>query len=483
MRKLAISALVLILLLGGAFVVSGQILTSRIAEQPSSWVTTVPGLKVVEQKVDKGVLRSTNELTVQLGCLPAANGAAREPLRITWRDEIQHGPVVGGTGLALAHISSELRVLGSVGEKLSAGLQGKPLLRVETQVGLSGALVSDFELGALTFKQAGQGAIETTAFRGQVQTTKAPSPDGSDFALTSPGAQLHLVTPKGDVTMTLGAITSKSVVGKRDPALPSFPPTTSSGTLATLAFEVGGAAAAQLPFKLALKLDDVAFESSSKVEAGLLTTSTQMHGRARIGEYAIDKLEVAGGLRHIDAAAYQQLMTKSMADSLRCDAAPAADPDKPALSGELAAILQRDPAYAVDKLAIEVGGRRAEIAYTMGAKGVTEPEVATLFATPALLMQKAAMQGKASIDLTLLTEIAAKVAAIKAPPGSDPDAQVATMRATIEATVAQLAAQGFVQREGAVLSSAFTYEQAKLLVNGKPIPLPPLGQGSGHGVQ
>src|SRR4051812_12253469 len=83
MRKaIAITAAAIAVLIGGVVAMaawSGGAVTERLALSTSDLSKLSPNLKIVKQKVERGLFRSTHEVTVQLGCVPPAALEALHP--------------------------------------------------------------------------------------------------------------------------------------------------------------------------------------------------------------------------------------------------------------------------------------------------------------------------------------------------------------------------------------------------------------------
>ncbi|MET0344207.1 MAG: DUF945 family protein [Polyangiales bacterium] len=448
---------------------SGGEVLGALDEQTSKVATLSPAFKVVERKVDRGLFHSTREVAVQLGCVPPGlrDGDAVEPIVLRWRDEIEHGPLPGARRLGVAHVRSSLHLPAKVAEKLAPFLGKEPPLRTETTISLTGALESTFELSRVQFSDPAQGSFTTTPLRGTVRGPAHPgATEARTYVTEIPSWEIDTRGPDGahgavhvdrthyQVTMTRGADEASWVQ-----------PMQARGTIGKL--ELSGSAPAESGLaSLRAVFDALAFESESRIEQGLWTNTSKVVTKGKVGDVSLDALELATSMRRLHAATYQRFLSRMIDEALRCDAAPR-DPD--AFFGEsareLTSMLVHDPEYAVDKLAVELGGKRAELSYSLGTKGVTKEDLDL----PMLLVlqTKSVLAAKARVHVGLLHELARKVGGAAAG-GADP----AELVAQVDAAIAEFAGQGYVVREGEYVASAATFEGGALKVNGVPLDLP-----------
>jgi len=136
-----------------------------------------------------------------------------------------------------------------------------------------------------------------------------------------------------------------------------------------------------------------------------------------------------------------------------------------------AALLVHNPEYALDRLAIDLGGKTAEMSYRFGAKGVTEADAA--MPLPALLTTKAYGHASFKVQTGWIEQVVKKVISLKPlPDGASPDTLVAQTMGFINATVDGLVNDGYLAREGEAVTSKAAFEGGALKVNDKPINMP-----------
>jgi uncharacterized protein YdgA (DUF945 family) len=213
---------------------------------------------------------------------------------------------------------------------------------------------------------------------------------------------------------------------------------------------------------------EVTFKANAKLDKGLYNSEVAYAGRGTFNDFKIDKIELKGGLRRLDAASYQALLKHVFENMLSCDPkAGGLEAAIPALEKQAVNLLMHDPEYGLDALAIELDGQRGELSYSLGAKGVTQADAQR--ALLELAMEHGVVRAHAKLQLGLLDAIDKRLNA------GNPSAQPGTLRALADVALGQFGAAGYVVQTGETLESTLVYENGKLLLNGKPPALPDLG--------
>jgi uncharacterized protein YdgA (DUF945 family) len=130
------------------------------------------------------------------------------------------------------------------------------------------------------------------------------------------------------------------------------------------------------------------------------------------------------------------------------------------LQADMAALLPYSPEYALDKLALEIDGKRGELAYSAGVSGVTEAELQTPL--QALLMSKGQIRAQARLPALWVEKTLATFG------GGQKDAAAQVELANV--MLAKMTGEGFVVRDGEMLSTQLSLDKGELSVNGKPLP-------------
>ncbi|MDB4976403.1 MAG: hypothetical protein JWN48_4744 [Myxococcaceae bacterium] len=476
---------------------SGRAVTARLEQQTLDLSKAFPALKVVEQKVEHGLFSSSRVVTLQLGCLPTqlpgvpgapgAPGAplkpgAPEPLRLSFRDVVHHGPFPGGSGVGLARIDSELVSPAAWKERIAKLTDNHPLLQIHTRVAFDGSTVSELEVPPLHYADPASGSFESKGLSGRVEASGAASAShGGSYLVALPASELSMRATDGtSLTMKVGAVSSSTELSPRpDPTL-WLGGSKVSGRMSSL--ELLGTAAQGLPVRpVQAVFGELRFDSESKLEGGLFSSASHMTGKGLVNQVAIDNIELRASLKRIHAATYQKLLARMFDGLLSCD--PAAQ--QAALGSALddlqqsvSALLLHDPEYSLDTLAVEIAGKRAELSYSLGTHGVTAADAGQPL--PALLLQKGVLRASVKVHTGLIAQAIKQLGALDPsaaaaaglPPGPAGADQTLSL---VNGMTDQFVQLGYLEREGESIKASASFEQGKVLVNGKPIALPDLG--------
>jgi hypothetical protein len=143
----------------------------------------------------------------------------------------------------------------------------------------------------------------------------------------------------------------------------------------------------------------------------------------------------------------------------------------PLLQKDVGELLVHNPEYALDKLGVELLGKRAQLSYSAGTEGVTAADAAQPL--PLLLATKGYVRANARVHVGLIEEIAHKVVSYDAPPGSATAISPQT-RSFINGMIDQFAELGYLAREGSDVVASGALQGGQVLLNGKPVALPDL---------
>jgi uncharacterized protein YdgA (DUF945 family) len=473
MNKLIVGAVALVAVGGGGVGIaswSGDKIASGIQASTAKVLQIMPGVKLVDQKFTKGLTRSTHELTIAVGCQDA-QGAA-EPLQFIWRDQISHGPLPGGKDFGLAAMDSELVLPPKWQAQVTKVFGDKPLFTAHTVVGFGGGYTSELRSPALkhtekdtTFDWQGL----TLVTRGDLQRGIAA---GGSFTLEMPGLTVTNTGSNGPGNLKLGRVTMQSQMQPTtDPAL-WITPAQGEGKIESIAFSVKP----PMGKPVVIAMDGLTFKQHSKIDNSLMSSSSQFSGKARVNDFAIDKLELHSAINKLHVPTYQQMISRVLSQALRCDKAAKnpAELDKIMLEEsqkDLMALLSHGLEYAVDKLAIEIGGKNAELSYKLGTTDIQAADASA--PVQELLTTKGYAHVGMKVQLGWIEQVVQKtLAARAADKGSKPSAEEASqIMANINKVVDKLVAKGFVIREGETLTSQAKFQKGAVTVNDKPMGL------------
>jgi uncharacterized protein YdgA (DUF945 family) len=440
-------------------------------------------VRVIERKYERGFFGAVSTVTLEIGC--AADAAASQPaagaeeeaedgeedadaikppkqLRLTIRDTIHHGPLAGGT-LAAATIDSEL-VLDAKAQAEAKKLFGEARpVSARTKVGFNGAFTTDLTVAPAKLAEEGKGKLDWQGMQARVEVNAARTQ--ARYDLTMPG--LDFSEAKSGVTMKMGKLVAKADMDSSAGWILATGKT--EGKLDTLEFAVKKKAAEEgseppkaLPTVLLQNIDLV---GDASTKDGLYASSATLKGSGKIGETRIDKFELTSGGRRIHAAGYKKLadawMQSSAANSCGKGGSKASQAAMQALMEQLTPDLKAMAKYApeagIDKLLVEIDGKRAELGYSVGMAGVTDEDLQ--LPGTALMMKRGVLKAHARLPMKWIE----KLAETGAESGQTPPPEM------VAGLVEQGEEKGFVKRDGDDVTAQVEFSEGALKVNGKPL--------------
>jgi uncharacterized protein YdgA (DUF945 family) len=442
---------------GGTYVAGSQI-ERRLQAQTDAITAQLPMLQVTEQSHERGLLSSTRLTTYRLGCAdPSAPTGAPEPIVFTVRDRIEHGPLPGGRSVGLAVIESELVLSGDAQARIAKHFGDRKPLEVRTVVGVLGDFTTELTSPAIELQGAKGEQIRWQGLTGSLRADA----DGTEVSYEVRAPGLEIVDPRAGGRM---ALSGARFGGRVRPVKGSLwvAPGQGEGEIAAVELTVQpGSGGEGKPAAWNIALRDVRFTSDATVADDLLGMHTTVTGTGSFGETRLDRIELEASVRRLHVPSYQKVVSAFMGAS--CDAEAQRDPGAlmGALQPEFAQILVHGPEYAVDKVAIELEGKRGELSYSAAVEGATAEDAA--LPAPVLLTTKGTLKADAKLPHEWVLRLAALMAAqSKQPAGPEAVAQV----------VDGLVAQGLAVREGDLLRSSVRFVRGALTVNGREVPLP-----------
>jgi Bacterial protein of unknown function (DUF945) len=473
---------------GGVSAWSGRAVTQRLQLQTTRLGKMFPAFKVLDEEVDHGLFSTTRTLRVQLGCVPADPAKALAdppqkpvPLELRIRDEVKHGPFPGGRGLLVATVDTRLLPPAQWQAKLDPVLAGQPLLHAETQIDFGGKLVSEVKLPGIKLDDPAQGRFESSPLLARISVEDGAG-GASKYSVAIPKLSLRVNAHGEALAFELGAFQSQGEIAPQPDLSPWLSPGKTHGTLAS--FELSGSAPGigGAPGKpLHARFEALEFDAETAIDKGLWSAKNRLRFKGKVDALAIDKIELAASFKRVHAASYDKLLSGIFGTALDCE--PGAQQAAlatlfPGLRKQLAEVLVHDPEYALDSLAIELGGKRAELTYAVGTRGVTAADLDGDLGL--LLMQKGVLRASAKVHFELLVDLVLQ-GAESMPPGAGAvglrpgEREQATVFAS--SMLAPLVQSGYAVRDGDFITVSSVLEGGKLLVNGKPMALPDLASG------
>lgn len=471
-------------LVAGASAYTGRAVTSRMSQQTAELDKLLPGLRV-EEKISRGLFSSTRDLKIQVGCmpLPAADGKSLDkttPIEARWRDTIHHVPFLRGQR-SVATIDSELAVSSKEVEQVFGN---RAPLTVHTQIDLDGGFDSDAKLASFKFAPKPGDELE---FSGLTLRMKGKIPEGAGtFAYTGSTEPITLNAKGSDGTFTV-ALGKTDLTGSMlfdSTALSLLRPYEQEARISEMTARVEAPARdGAAPMNYSFSAQGVSGKAESKIANDLWSYTSRVQGRIEAEGFVIDKFEMASAIRNLHVPTADKLQQAFMSHAFSCD--PAQSSDNPlaefeALADTAFELLPHNPEYQMGPIAIELGGKRAELSYTLGVRGVAA-------GTPPPPMMELAMKhgyasAEAKLHLGLIDQLAAwgqKLAATAAGPHQQrqaaakdgPDASAMMARAMLDGFVQQ----GFLERDGETVRGRVEVETGAFKLNGRPFELPDFG--------
>lgn len=456
-------------------------------------------VRVTDRQYERGFFGAVSTVTLEIGCAadaaapavatpakPAegeeadaeaeendkdnekADATPPKPIRITLRDTIHHGPIAGGT-LAAAIIDSEL----VLDEKTQANLKklfgdAKPFT-ARTKVGFGGAFTTDMTVAPAKFAEAGKGefAWQGTQLRMDVNAARTQvhydlAMPGLDFSDARTGTTLKMgkLAVKADMDSSAGWFLA---TGKTEGRL---------DTLELVVKKAGGpmsagAVPADTPPKVVttVLLQGLDLLGEATIKDGLYASSGTVKGAGKIGATKIDSFELTSSARRIQAAGYKKLadawMQSSAVNGCGKGGSKASQAAMQALADQLApdlkAMAKYSPEAGIDKMVVQIDGKRGEISYMAGMAGVTDEDLQ--LPGTALLMKRGALKANARLPMKWLE----KLAETGAESGQTPPPEM------VAGLVEQGEEKGFVKREGDDVTAQIEFTEGSLKINGKPL--------------
>ena len=460
----------------GASAAAGHAIRGKLAEQSAQAKAALPA-GAFEERMDRGLFSTTRTLTFHLGCPPHGAGQAVAPLTFLWRDVIQHGPLPAFSSVGLAEIASSLELPKAFAEHMQVEGGGQWGLTAHTHVGLRGDFNSKLSAPAVKLA-AGSDALSFSALDARI-TGRMPylagplSYRGSfapiDLQQTSADSAFHVTLGRSEVQGQVQLVPARSGF---------FMPMHGHGHMTHMLVRgTAASAAGGLPSELRMGLNDVGFTHAVEQDKGLWSMQSSLRASSEVLGFKLDKLEMSGTLRRLHEPSYLKLARALVSMSTRCDAgADKPDPSEmlEKLQGDIVALLSHDPEYAMGPLAVEIGGKRAELSYRLGTRGITAQDTQQPLA--ALLLSKSVGHAEAAVDLALVDTLAQRVlgqtglqpASAQLPAAARNSAASAIMaRAMIDGFVSE----GYLVRDGARIKATLDSVGERITLNGKPFSL------------
>lgn len=473
--------------------VLGTQIESALSDQYKQ-IESMPYVKVVERKFERGVFASTEVVTFEVmgdmfRSLEKARKTARaeaaaadpeaaktapaplQPLRFTVRSEIKHGPLPGMSALAAATSDSELVLDATTQQELARLIGDKKPLTAHTVYRFDGGGSSDVASPAFAASFPGVEPDTVNRMSWEGFTAKVDFARGmQSYTIAGDAPKLEILDGKG-VAVVMAGLKFDGDAKRLFDDEPLLYAGTQHFTLAQMSVADKSGKTPPVQFK------QVAYDIAMPAAGEFVDVVAKMGAEGvQIGEQNYGPAHYDFSVRHLHArsvANFYRAMLKMYGDPAAL--AAAGDPTRAfaALSEPGKELLVRNPEFRIDRLSFKTP--QGEAAVSASAKlNDAKPED---LANPMMLIAKL----EASADLALPESLLGNMpgGAMRAV-GEEADPEMAAMQARmLEQQLAGFAEQGYITRADGVVKSKIVFRSGQLSVNGKPFnPMAMRGPGA-----
>jgi uncharacterized protein YdgA (DUF945 family) len=444
--------------LGAAAAIGHQVeknMRAMSAAAQAEW----PTVRLTDERYERGLFSATHTVTLRIGC-DAPDAAASAPRgAITIVQHVKVGPLPGFKRLGAATVDTELAMDAATRQEVAKIFGSEQPFQVHTDVAFSGASHTHFAIAR--FHEAGPKG-EQVDFQGL--TGDVDSNDSAlEYDVRMPAFSVtDAASAPAGVTMTVkGAHMHARAEGTGDLALR---PSKSQGEMQLM--EMAMAMPGQPAHKVAFS--QFKFAQDTTIDKNLMNAVGHAEGVGQIDDTKLDRIEVQATMKHFDALAYRSLMRRFVnSDPSTCGKAP--DPAKlmasPEFQSALMQVLAANPEVSLDKLVVEVEGKRAELAYALGVAGFTAADAKQP------LMMGLMTRGYGNVRVKLPEDWVQKSLVYFAQQGGK-ESGAGDQAAMAELMLGKVIDQGYVVREDGMLRSEAAYKGGQATINGKPLGRP-----------
>lgn len=439
-----------------------------------------PYFKIVKQDYQRGVFSSEQDITLELDFakfpsskkpgLPGAEaeslagndhppsgdadvmqtakadnyGEDRQALQVRVINHIKHGPLPGFTGFGAARIQTEF-VLDDVDQaKLTKLFGNAKAVEITTRLGYAGGGHLSVSSPAITTET--EKDHDKVAWQGiKLEMDFAKNYSSLSMSANAPGLTVDSVDGQ---SFKLGAVSLKAEMTRAYPTgAPLFLGKSEMG-VESINF-VG-----KPETKTSFLLDQIKISSDADMKDDLIAMAV----KAGIGKMKIKDDEFSE--IHYDYGA-SRIHGPSFAKFIEAYSKMAGNPDKAAelkaVWDEVAPILlQKEPEITLERLSVVTADGEAKLTGNAKIVGASAADLAN----PMMLISKV----KSNLDVTLTDSLVAKFGSASQ---KDPEMQKMAME-NMNRQISAFVDQGYINRNGKLLTSKLEWQQGHFTVNGKP---------------
>jgi len=447
----------------GVAVLGGQKVEKGLRASSASVQEAWPMVRVTDERYDRHFLEATHTFTLRVGCDAPAASASAPQAAITIVQHIKHGPFPGFAGFGAATVDTTLAMDASTRQQAAKFFGTDQPFQAHTDVAFNGATHTHFAVVPFHVSDPGSQRLDFQGLTGDVDN----SGSALEYDVRMPSVSIaNAASAPTGMRMTLsGAHIHARAEGTGDLALR---PGKSQGVVQSLEFAMtapNDGAAHKAVFS------QMKFSQDTSIDKNLMTEVGRAQGVGQIDDTKLDRIELQSTIKRFDAVTYQGVLRRIVGNGQQaCGKAP--DPAKLLASQEMqAAVLQMlsaNPEFSLDKLAIEVVGKRAELAYAIGVEGFAAADAKMP------LMAGLMTRGYGSLRVNLPEEWVQKSVAYVAQQASQAGG-AGDQAALVELMLGKVIDQGYVIREAGMLRSEVAYKGGHATINGKPLGGPMAG--------
>ncbi len=448
----------------GVAAVSGQKVEKNLramsAAAPSQW----PMVRVTDERYDRHLFEATHTFTLRAGCDAPDAGASAPQAAITIVQHVKHGPFPGFAGFGVATVDTEFVMDAATRQEAAKFFGTDQPFHAHTNVAFDGSSHTHFSIVRFHATGPQSEQLDFQGLTGDVDSSDAaleydvrvPSVSVADAAsapaavrMSLNGMHLHArAEGSGDITLRPGK--SQAEVQSFEFAM------TAPGTDATHK----------------VSLNQLKLSQETSIDHNLLSSVGHAEGAGQFDDTKVDRIELQSTIKRFDAAAYQGLVRRIMnTDPASCGKTP--DAAKLMASQDVqAAVLQMlsaNPELSLDKLVVDVGGKRAEMRYIVGVDGFTAAD------SKMPLMVALVARGYGNMRVNLPEDWVRKSMLYAAQRSGQQANGAGDQAALVELMLGKVIDQGYVVREADMLRSEIDFKKGRATINGKPLGGPAAG--------
>jgi uncharacterized protein YdgA (DUF945 family) len=448
---------------------SGRTVEARLKTYQERMLAQAPYLTVASRSYERGIYRSTEEITYEFGrgmfaAVAAAAAASGKPgtvpgsLRFTVRSRIQHGPLPGFGRPALARIETEFVMSDAVKQTLAKAFGERKPIEIVTLLDFQGG--GETKVSSPAFDGFSIGVKgETLSWKGLNATVKF----GPDLAW----AKLHGEAPGMEVKSPAGEsakFEQISVDSNSELAFEDLYIGDASVTMKSVRVEPGQSGA---PGPQSVSMDGIEYSARFDRKQDFLDVG------AKFGIASMDMQPAKLSDLHYDltikhlhgpsVAAFMRSFRKALAEgpaAVDGEAGATFDKELRRLGIEL---LKRDPELVIDRISFAMPEGDAKVTGSVRIVGFDEGDLEGPAAAMSLVQKL-----DARVDVSVAEALLAKLAA------------TGGGAAQWDQQLASFEAQGYVTRTDGRLTTHVEFRQGALTLNGKaftpPAAPPPAGE-------